>query len=196
MLRALERRGQRGDTVVIFTTDHGDHLGDHRLMLKGAEQYQSIVRVPFIWSDPQAPARAARTDALGSTIDIPAHHARPRAGSSRSRGMQGEEPAAACADGKAGARQRVHPVRPPASEPGLDNVPPRVHTLIDERYRCQCVPRHRLGRTLRSARTDPGEFDNLWDVAAHAATRARMVEKLALTEIEHVDRVPLPTRRA
>ncbi len=43
---------------------------------------------------------------------------------------------------------------------------------------------------------DPGEFENLWDAPAHAAMRARMVEKLALTEIEHVDRVPLPTRRA
>jgi hypothetical protein len=31
---------------------------------------------------------------------------------------------------------------------------------------------------------------------AHAATRAAMVERLALAEIEHVDRVPLPTRRA
>ena len=56
--------------MVIFTSDHGDHLGDHRLMLKGAEQYQSIVRVPFIWSDPQAPGQPKRTDALASTMDI------------------------------------------------------------------------------------------------------------------------------
>jgi hypothetical protein len=27
--------------VVMLTSDHGDHLGDHRLMLKGAEQYQA-----------------------------------------------------------------------------------------------------------------------------------------------------------
>ena len=59
VLGALDRSGQRDDTVVIFTSDHGDHLGDHRLMLKGAEQYQSIVRVPFIWSDPQAQEPAA-----------------------------------------------------------------------------------------------------------------------------------------
>src|SRR5207244_6206 len=64
------RSGKRNDTVVIFTSDHGDHLGDHRLMLKGAEQYQSIVRVPFIWSDPQAAAQPRRTDALASTMDI------------------------------------------------------------------------------------------------------------------------------
>jgi Arylsulfatase A and related enzymes len=62
VLAALDRSGLRDDTVVIFTSDHGDHLGDHRLMLKGAEQYQGIVRVPFIWSDPelQVVRRAAR----------------------------------------------------------------------------------------------------------------------------------------
>src|SRR5258707_8303536 len=72
VLQALEQTGRRTETVVMFTSDHGDHLGDHRLLLKGAEQYQSITRVPFIWSDPQAGALARRTNALASTIDIPA----------------------------------------------------------------------------------------------------------------------------
>src|SRR5690242_6551413 len=70
VLGALDKSGKRDDTVVIFTSDHGDHLGDHRLLLKGAEQYQSIVRVPFIWSDPQRPRHAAHTAALASTMDI------------------------------------------------------------------------------------------------------------------------------
>ena len=42
---------------------------------------------------------------------------------------------------------------------------------------------------------DPGEFDNLWDDPAHANTGVR-ADRLLLAEIEHVDRVPLPTRRA
>src|SRR5262249_38810597 len=52
VLLALERSDRQERTVLVFTSDHGDHLGDHRLLLKGAEQYQSIVRVPFIWADP------------------------------------------------------------------------------------------------------------------------------------------------
>src|SRR5207302_11328896 len=89
VLGALERGGRQEHTVLIFTSDHGDHLGNHRLLLKGAEQYQSIVRVPFIWADPQASGYPPRSNALASTIDIAASvleraHIEPFAG------MQGQ----------------------------------------------------------------------------------------------------------
>ena len=74
-------------------------------------------------------------------------------------------------------------------------MPPRVHTLIDGRYRLSLFHGTGWGE-LYDLEGDPGEFDNLWDDPAHAAARARMTERLLLTEIEHIDRVPLPTRRA
>jgi arylsulfatase A-like enzyme len=193
VLSALDRSGRRGDTVVMFTSDHGDHLGDHRLMLKGAEQYQSIVRVPFIWSDPQGGPYPARTNALGATLDIGAT-VLERARIEPFSGIQGVSLLPALR-GETGPRDSVfiqydhqHP------SPGTD-VPPRVHTLIDGRYRLSVF--HGIGwGELYDLDADPGEFDNLWDDPAHAATRARMTERLLLAEIEHVDRVPLPTRRA
>ena len=55
----------------IFTTDHGDFLGDHRLLLKGPAHYEGITHVPFIWAEPGTrPAR--KTDVLGGTLDIAA----------------------------------------------------------------------------------------------------------------------------
>ena len=193
VLRALEKSGRGGDTVVMFTSDHGDHLGDHRLMLKGAEQYQSIVRVPFIWSDPKANAQPKKTDALASTIDIGATIL-DRAKIEPFSGMQAKSLLPVFAgepvrDSVFIQYDHQHP------SPGSDGVPPRVHTLIDGRWRLSVFHGAGWGE-LYDLKTDPGEFDNLWDVPAYAATRARMVEKLALTEIEHVDRVPLPTRRA
>jgi hypothetical protein len=80
------------------------------------------------------------------------------------------------------------------NSPGTD-VPPRVHTLIDGRYRLSVFYGTGWGE-LYDLHDDPGEFDNLWDNPAHAKTRAAMTERLLLAEIEHVDRVPLPTRRA
>ena len=81
-----------------------------------------------------------------------------------------------------------------ASNPGT-NEPARVHSLIDGRYRISVFHGTGWGE-LYDLASDPGEFDNLWDDPAHASTRARMAERLLLAEIEHVDRVPLPTRRA
>jgi arylsulfatase A-like enzyme len=194
VLRTLDATGRGGDTVVMFTSDHGDHLGDHRLMLKGAEQYQSILRVPFIWADPRAAERPKRTDALASTIDIGAT-VLDRARIEPFSGMQAKSLLPVLESGKP-ARDSVfiqydhqHP------SPGSGGVPPRVHTLIDGRYRVSVFHGTGWGE-LYDLESDPGEFENLWDVPAHAATRARMVERLALAEIEHVDRVPLPTRRA
>ena len=56
-------------TVQIYTSDHGDHLGDHRLLFKGAEQYDTITHVPFIWADPQG-KKGGRSSDLAQTLDI------------------------------------------------------------------------------------------------------------------------------
>ena len=71
VLSALDQLGLADDTVVIFTADHGDFLGDHRIMLKGPIHYQSLIRVPFLWKDTAdrgAPAGASST--LSGTLDI------------------------------------------------------------------------------------------------------------------------------
>ena len=58
--RQLAARGLADNTIVVFTTDHGDFLGDHRLMLKGPAHFDSITHVPFIWAEPGASARRAQ----------------------------------------------------------------------------------------------------------------------------------------
>ena len=57
------------DTVVIFTSDHGDFMGDHQLLLKGALHYRGLVRVPFIWSDPQSETPGKLNAGLCGTLD-------------------------------------------------------------------------------------------------------------------------------
>ena len=52
LLTALEETGQRENTIIIFTSDHGEMLGDHGLLLKGCRFYEGLVRVPLIISWP------------------------------------------------------------------------------------------------------------------------------------------------
>jgi len=43
ILTALERLDQTKDTIIVFTSDHGDMMGDHQLMLKGRMHYKGSV---------------------------------------------------------------------------------------------------------------------------------------------------------
>lgn len=73
VLEALERRGMLADTWVVFTSDHGEMLGDHRLWSK-AVWYDAAVRVPLVVRPPAdaAGTRGWATDALSEQIDVPA----------------------------------------------------------------------------------------------------------------------------
>jgi len=52
ILRALEEAGVRERTLVLFTSDHGEHLGDHGRIQKGPPGYDSCAHVPLIASWP------------------------------------------------------------------------------------------------------------------------------------------------
>ena len=52
ILAALEETGERENTVLVFTSDHGEHLGDHGIVAKGPPGYDSCSHVPLIVSYP------------------------------------------------------------------------------------------------------------------------------------------------
>jgi arylsulfatase A-like enzyme len=59
LVDALERQGRLRDTLILFTSDHGEFLGDRGLGEKELF-YDEIVRVPLIVFDPDARADATR----------------------------------------------------------------------------------------------------------------------------------------
>jgi arylsulfatase len=52
MLDALDRTGQRQNTLIIYMSDHGEMLGDHGIYLKGPYFYEPAIRVPLIIAGP------------------------------------------------------------------------------------------------------------------------------------------------
>ncbi len=69
----LEKSGRMDDTMIVFTSDHGDNLGDHWIGEKDLF-HDCTVRVPLIVYDPRAEADATRgtaNDALVEGIDLP-----------------------------------------------------------------------------------------------------------------------------
>ncbi|MEW6237897.1 MAG: sulfatase-like hydrolase/transferase [Candidatus Omnitrophota bacterium] len=70
ILDALEAKGQSEDTVAIYSSDHGDMAGAHRLPFKGPFMYDELLNVPLTLSYPQRFAQGGVSDSLVSLIDI------------------------------------------------------------------------------------------------------------------------------
>jgi len=58
------------NTIIVFTSDHGDYQGDHGMFTKSPALYDCLVRVPLIFSWPGKIAGNVRSDQLISQVDI------------------------------------------------------------------------------------------------------------------------------
>jgi arylsulfatase A-like enzyme len=73
VLAALDDLGQAQNTLVIYTTDHGDNTGSHRLIDKHYVMYDDVVRVPLLLRWPQQIAAGlARDEFVVHALDLAA----------------------------------------------------------------------------------------------------------------------------
>nr|WP_239541373.1 sulfatase-like hydrolase/transferase [Pullulanibacillus pueri] len=70
LLDKLDELGIAENTLVIFTSDHGDYAGNHGLWLKGPIHYDDVLRVPFIVRLPGTIPEGVRSRSLLSLVDI------------------------------------------------------------------------------------------------------------------------------
>lgn len=69
ILRRLRETGELDRTLVVFTSDHGDMMGAHRLMEKGhLLHYEEALKVPLLVCHPDG--GAGRSDRLLSVVDV------------------------------------------------------------------------------------------------------------------------------
>jgi arylsulfatase A-like enzyme len=69
LLGALDATGQRDNTIVVFTTDHGDLCGAHRMMDKHYVLYDDVTHVPLIISGPGIAAGQVRGEFVYNLLD-------------------------------------------------------------------------------------------------------------------------------
>jgi arylsulfatase A-like enzyme len=69
LLKKLDETGQAANTIVVYTSDHGDMMGSHGYGGKRLPWDESC-RVPFLIRYPGAIAPASKADGLFSTVDI------------------------------------------------------------------------------------------------------------------------------
>lgn len=192
IVRHLEERGLADNTIIVFTSDHGDWMGDHGLMLKGPLHYQGLIRVPFIWRDVASRREPARRHDLGGTLDIAASIL-DRVGIAGYNGLQGRS---LLRESAASDTERAMVVE---SEQVMYRfgLPDRfrVRSLVDGRYRISLSDVDGLGE-LYDLADDPDELHNLWSSPDHQALRLRLTERMAREMIRLTDDAPLPTALA
>ncbi|MEZ5999232.1 sulfatase-like hydrolase/transferase [Hyphomonas sp.] len=69
LLWALERSGQMEDTIIVFTTDHGERAGAHGMRQKCGTIYREETNVPLVIVHPDVTG-GQTTQALVSAVDI------------------------------------------------------------------------------------------------------------------------------
>ena len=193
VMARLEELGLADNTVVIFTADHGDLMGDHQILLKGAFAYRGLVTVPFAWADPEL-SRRASTDCMCGTLDLAATIL-DRAGLEPYNGIQGKSllPVISGKDTNAhdGVIVEYGAQVPFMGAPGIMSM----RSLITDRWRMTLYRGQEWGE-LYDLVNDPWEKVNLWDDPAHAGARGEMAELFARAVLNHEERSPLPMGRA
>lgn len=188
VLAQLEASGLADNTVVIFTTDHGDYMGDHGLMLKLLLHYQGTIRVPFIWRDPALLGNSDVEPGLGSSIDI-SSTILARAGVQAFNGIQGRDllssdPPEAVIVEEDSQRKII----------GFER-PQRIRTIVTDRYRMS-LRQGEDWHELYDLEADPLELDNCFADPAAVGVRHALTEIMLRRIIELQDRAPLPAYRA
>lgn len=70
ILNHLQSLGLTERTLIVFTSDHGDYMGDHGMLTKSPALYDCLVRVPFIVRLPGTIEAGARRTDFVSHADI------------------------------------------------------------------------------------------------------------------------------
>lgn len=163
VLAALDARGLTDDTLVVFSADHGDFLGDHQMMLKGPIHYEALVRVPLVVCGPGFAAGAVIDEPVG-TIDL-APTFLAATGAPVPDALQGRP----LLDGP---RQHV------LTEDDMVRGFLQLRTLTTKEWRVTRDLNQPDGGELYDLVDDPGELVNLWADPEYAPVRSDLLATL------------------
>jgi len=172
ILDALDKTGQRENTVIIFMSDHGEALGDHGLTQKGCRFFDGLTRVPLIVSWPGHFQAGLRSDALVELLDV-APTLLDLAGLPAPSTLQGKS-LLPILTGQVPADQHRDFVRCEFHDAiGFPNHS-FAHMYRDRRWKLNVFHGLESGE-LYDLENDPNEFTSLWDAPAYAEVKTALL---------------------
>jgi uncharacterized sulfatase len=171
IIAALKARGLYDDTLILYTTDHGDTLGNHGFVGKGFPAYEEVYNIPLIVKPAAGQGRRAvrsaalcgLTDLVPTVLDVNGLDV-PEAMQGRSLGDE--------LRGVAGSGRPGYIIENRLVETGFCQ-----RMLVTERYKLvvyQDAPLHEL----YDLAADRDQYVNLWRSAAHRVQRTHMLREM------------------
>jgi uncharacterized sulfatase len=181
ILAELERRGLMGNTLIVFTTDHGDYLGSHGLWGKGLPTYEEMQRIPFIVRHPGCATPGRRSAAIQSLVDIEAT-CLAVTGLPQPPLSQGINQDAAWRGANVRVRDWAMVEFRPAQTPFMQR------TFITDRHKLVLYRQRSYGERY-DLQEDPNQLTNLFDAPSARTLREELILQLAFAEMDK-DGVP------
>lgn len=182
ILAALISFGLEEETMVIFTSDHGDLMGDHGLLLKGPAHFQGVLKVPLIWKIPGFTKAGSISKSLISSIDIPTTildllNIKKK---EYPLGMQGKSIISLLKNPKEEVRDCCIIEEDEQTQKDSHNLPSlRLRTLVTKRYRLTLYENHENYGDLFDLKKDPNEDKNLWNEDSYQEIKNSLLKKIA-----------------
>ena len=192
MIETLKRTDQLENTIIIFTSDHGEMLGDHGMYFKGPFFYEPVIHVPLIISSPGLIPPGRRSKALVELVDL-APTLLDACGMDRYPGMQGRS-LWPMLTGQVSLDTHREDIYCEHYEASAFYDPPAFTTMVrSENHKLAVYHGHEWGE-LYDLEADPNETVNLWDDPTYAPVKLAMMRRLVDRMAETID--PLPARVA
>jgi arylsulfatase A-like enzyme len=190
----LEESGRMDDTMIVFSSDHGDYLGDHWLGEKDLF-HDASARIPLIVYDPRAEADATRgtvSDRLVEGIDLAPTFHELMGGAAKPHIMEGRSLVPLLEGRDVPWRDYAiseydYATRQSRLELGIDQADARLLMCFDGRWKY--IHAEGFRPLLFDLETDPDELVDLGASPAHAAERARLHEALFAWTRRHHNRI-------
>ena len=168
ILAALDRLGRAGNTLVVFSSDHGHLLGAHGLIAKAIHHYEDLLRVPFIVRWPGKVPAGRSSDTIQNLVDL-APTFLTAAGLEVPLVMTGVNQLGTWCGGEAGRTYSI-------TENHHGTHKCHMRSYVDRRYKIT-VYRFGADGELFDLQEDPGEVNNLWHDPAAAELKLRLLHE-------------------
>jgi arylsulfatase A-like enzyme len=184
ILEAVRRKGLWDNTIIIYTSDHGDHLFDHGLYYKG-ELYDTIVHIPLLIRAPDALQPGRKVQDLVSHVDV-AQYVLDKAGAEGG-DLDGISLAPVIEQGTRHTRQYAYAEE---GATGLRPEPDLLAMIRSETHKLVYFSGGESGQLYDLVR-DPRETRNLWGQKktreVQADLTARLLDWLYRNQFKHRD---------